>query len=187
VLAATVVVSRGAASLLVVVEGDQAVVLLGEVADKVLALDRVTALGSASTTLMMTVHASMVLISIPTWGLIRRATARVGITSEGDEDDTMSMAAAAGTDPIVRVAIFSGTCHIGHNSEGLQSSSHRLHSNHSSSSRLLNNSRRFNIIPKLIRCCLVRWYRQCQIKLGRGWNSVLGLPLCSSRQQGQML
>jgi hypothetical protein len=103
---------------LVVVEGDQAVVLLGEVADKVLALDRVTALGSASTTLMMTVHASMVLISIPTWGLIRRATARVGITSEGDEDDTMSMAAAAGTDPIVRVAIFSGTCHMATTARG---------------------------------------------------------------------
>jgi hypothetical protein len=71
------------------VEGDQPGVLLGKVVDKVLVLDRVTTLGSASTTLTMTVHASMVLTSIPTWGLIRRATAQVGITSEGDEDDTM--------------------------------------------------------------------------------------------------
>jgi hypothetical protein len=48
------------------VEGDQPGVLLGKVVDKVLVLDRVTTLGSASTTLTMTVHASMVLTSIPT-------------------------------------------------------------------------------------------------------------------------
>ena len=81
------------------------------VAGKALALDRAMASGSASTT-TKTMRASMDPTSIPTWGLIRRITARVGITSEVDKYGTVAMAGTDGMDPTAKVAIFSDTCHI---------------------------------------------------------------------------
>lgn len=133
--AVMVVVLEGKVTWLVMVEGVQAAVLVGMEAGMLLASDRGTALGSASTTTTMTVGASMVLASIPTWGRICRIMAQVGITSAGDEVDTVAMVAVEGLVPTIQVTASSVLYHGGCSSKDPCNINHQCYRKHLNSNR----------------------------------------------------